>query len=169
MKKRIVNLGDTFGKLTIIAFERSDPRGNRMVRVRCSCPDHTEKVVRLSGLTFEPYSDRQGKWRSPYRSCGCESKRAYREHLEDRVKKLVKRLGRRRGKRFLRKIWQRYQRGNTIEEIAARQRLEAPLILEAVRLFNKTHPNPVGGAIPRGTKAYGEWMSRDEDMNKDLE
>lgn len=55
--------------------------------------------------------------------------------------------------------------------IAARQRLEPPLILEAVRLFNKTQPNPVpvGGAIPRVTKAYGAWMSRDEDMNKDLD
>jgi len=76
MKKQVVEVGARFGKLTVLGFAGSDSRGNQLVDVRCNCPRETLKTVRLANLTFEPYGDKNGKWRQPSRSCGCESKLA---------------------------------------------------------------------------------------------
>jgi len=82
MKKRTVEIGAEFGHLVVIGFAGSDRCGHQLVRVRCSCRQMTEKTVRLSDLTFKPYTDKSGRLRLPYRSCGCESKYAYLDYLE---------------------------------------------------------------------------------------
>lgn len=142
MRKRAIQVGERFGKLEVIGLEPSDARGNQMVRVRCSCPDQTEKLMRLSSLTFEPFYDRGGKLRQPYRSCGCESKRAYRDHLEQRAAGLERKFGR----KVLRRIWNNYQYGRSINAIAAARKLPPEVILAVIRRYNRKRRHPRRGA-----------------------
>ena len=128
MKKTQIEIGERFGKLTVIGFEPSDAHGNQYVRVKCSCQKDTEKRMRATALTMEPYEDRNGKWRLPHRSCGCESKRAYQEYWEKRargIRKLVRQ-----------KIWRHCQDGTRIDRIAVKFNLPVPLIFAIARVYN---------------------------------
>jgi hypothetical protein len=149
MPRAHVQVGDQFGNLTVIDLAGSDERGNQLVRVRCSCLNRTEKTVRLSGLTFKPYYDGSGKERKPYRSCGCESKRAHRDFWELRARRLKARIRR--------SIWAACQQGKTLDELTNRYELPAGVILAACRLYNRKHPARLIPAIPYGSKAASEW------------
>jgi hypothetical protein len=148
MRKSPVEVGDKFGKLVVIGHAASDSRGNQRVVVRCSCSQRTEKTVRLSGLTFLPYTDNKGKARKPYRSCGCESKLAYLEYLESRARGIRKKVKR--------EIWVAHQSGMRFHELARQFSLPSELVSAICRLYNQRGPAPVAGAIPRGSKALKE-------------
>jgi hypothetical protein len=150
VNKREVELGSRFGLLTVIGKAGTDKRGNQLVRVRCDCPDHTEKVVRLAALTCKTYVGKDGKTRKPLRSCGCASKAAYREYWEMRAAGL--------GKRAQRALWESHQKGETFKEIALRSNLPPGVVAAACRLYNQGNPKPICGAIPHNTKAYWEYF-----------
>ena len=155
MQKSRVQVGDEFGKLVVIGLAESDAHGNQQVTVRCSCPAQTEKTVRLTGLTFEAYTDKNGKLRSPYRSCGCESKRAHREYWELRARGIRKKAQKR--------IWKAHQDGLNFKQLAEKFRLPAGVISAICRLYHASHPGYVGGSIPKGSKALEEWIRAIED------
>jgi hypothetical protein len=155
MPRAEVKIGAQFGRLIVIGLADSDAGGNQRVIVKCSCK--TEKTVRLSNLTFESYVDKNGKVRNPYRSCGCESKRAHTKFWELRAWRL--------GAQSRQKIWKEYQKGHSHEVLARRYRLPPGVILAAIRIQNRKHPAKLSPAIPKWTKASREW---DESHGGDL-
>jgi hypothetical protein len=149
MEKKQIRMGTRFGRLTVIGNEDSDRHGNQYVTVRCSCIDHTVKRMRATALTMEQYVDKNGKIRLPHRSCGCESKRAYREYWDKRaagIRKLVRR-----------QVWLAYQKTPQFTVVATRFNLPAQLISAIVRLYNWNHDASKFSAIPRDSKARREW------------
>lgn len=128
MKKTQIEIGERFGRLTVIGYEPSDAHGNQYVRVRCSCWEKTEKRMRATALTMQAYEDRHGKLRLPHRSCGCKSKEAYREYWEKRargIRKLVRQ-----------KIWKMCQERLSIEKVEKEFNLPRPLILAIAQLYH---------------------------------
>lgn len=156
MKKREVDIGDEFGMLVVIALAGSDHRGNQLVRVRCSCPNQTEKIVRLTDLTHAPYVDAHRKVRQPRRSCGCEARRFNREFWDARAKKF-----RMRDKR---RIWRLYQQLGNMRRVAERVSLPQGLVAAICRQYYAVHPERYGGAIPKGSQAYREWGYREDEL-----
>lgn len=78
VKATVVNIGDTYGRLTIISdfFYKSFPNGSKAKFVECVCECGTERVIRLGSLTNKT---------NPTRSCGClqqEAIKNLRESLE---------------------------------------------------------------------------------------
>jgi hypothetical protein len=78
-------------KLRVLEHLASDSGGNQRVLVRCEwfvngrrCD--TEKPMRATDMTRQPYEDRNGKPRLPHRSCGCQSKLANQIYWENRAK-----------------------------------------------------------------------------------
>lgn len=170
MKPKHVNMGDRYGKLVIVGYDEPDKRGNQRVRVRCECG--TEKTVRLANLTFTPFRDQHGKLRKPARSCGCDSKAENNRFYEERALKLEeackKRNGKSRRKRtrknILKRIWIAHQQGASFSELAERFRLEERLVQAACRVYNRRCPQPVCGAIPKGSKAFYSYLGDDDDL-----
>jgi hypothetical protein len=145
MKKRSFTLGQRISgsKLTVVGFEQSDRHGNQRVTVRCDCGN--EKAMRATTLTMGPRWDKDGKERRPHRSCGCESKRAYRNHLEVRAAGIRKKVRR--------EIWLAHQEGKSFKQLAAEYpRLDAPVISAIVRLYNRNHDASKISAIPKDSK-----------------
>jgi hypothetical protein len=110
-KKIEVELGSVYGRLTVIGFTGSDAHRKSMVVVRCSCPAATEKAVRVSRLTMEPYVDGRGKLRLPTRSCGCEAKEAFKQNIQYKASCVppAKRI----------EIWSEFQCHQPVQKIAA--------------------------------------------------
>jgi hypothetical protein len=110
--------------------------------------------MRATALTLLPYEDRNGKLRLPHRSCGCESRRAYREYWENRasgIRKLIRR-----------KVWLAYQNTGDLGVVANEFKLPKPLAYAMVRLYNwkqlrAKHPHFKIGAIPQGSNAKEDW------------
>ena len=159
MRKTQIPIGTRFGKLTVIECAESDKHGNQYVLVSCSCVDHTVKRMRATALTLLPYEDRNGKARLPHRSCGCESRRAYREYWQKRasgIRKLVRR-----------NVWRAYQNTPDAGVVANEFKLPKPLIFAMVRIYNwkqlrSKHGHSRGSAIPQGSKAREEWDRKQE-------
>jgi len=155
MRKTQILIGARFGKLTVIGYAESDKHGNQYVLVSCRCIDHTVKRMRATALTLIPYEDKNGKARLPHRSCGCESRRAYREYWENRasgIRKLIRR-----------KVWFAYQKTADLGAIANAFKLPKPLAYAMVRLYTRQqvrakHPHYRLAAIPKGSKAGEEWL-----------
>jgi hypothetical protein len=149
MQRKHLEIGTRFGKLTVIGNEESDRHGNQYVLVRCSCFEKTVKRMRATALTMGQYVDKNGKIRLPHRSCGCESKRAYREYWEKRAAGIRKRVRR--------QIWLAYQKAPQFAVVAIQFNLPAQLISAVVRLYNWNHDASQFSAIPRDSKARREW------------
>jgi hypothetical protein len=100
-----------------------------MVLVRCSCPAATEKAVRASRLTMEPYEDPTGKLRLPTRSCGCEAKEAFRQNIQYKASCVppAKKI----------EIWSAYQYQLPIQRIAADYGQDIYTTWQVIRDTNK--------------------------------
>jgi hypothetical protein len=146
MEKRAFKIGERIpgSLLTVTMFAESDRHGNQRVQVRCDCG--TVKIMRATALTMKTSVDANGKIRKPHRSCGCESKNAYRRYLNDRAKGIRKKVRR--------DIWLDYQHGISFAELAARYpRLDVPVITAIVRLYNRNRHVSRGSTVIRGSKA----------------
>lgn len=152
MNKRKIPIGEKFGQLTVIEAAGTDTRGNQLVRVRCDCPEETEKVVRLAALTSKAYIGKDGRKRKPLRSCGCLAKAAHRKYWEKRAAGL--------GRRAMRALWAQHQSGKTFTEIGLRSELPPQVVAAACRIYNNYHPKPICGAIPQGSQAYWEYQRK---------
>lgn len=148
MRKRPFTLGQRIpkSKLTIVGFAESDRHGNQRVTVECDCG--RKKTMRATALTMKATYDRNGKERKPHRSCGCESKRAYRNHLDDRATGIRKKVRR--------AIWLAHQEGLNFKQLAVRfPRLDEAVISAIVRLYNSDHDPSRKSAMPKHSKARG--------------
>ena len=145
MKKRSFKIGERIpgSLLTVTALAESDRHGNQRVKVRCICG--TEKTMRATALTMKATRDKNGKERKPHRSCGCESRRAYRDFLDNRAPGIRKKVRR--------DIWLAHQEGKTFSQLAARYpRLDAPVISAIIRLYNRDHDASKMSTIPKDSK-----------------
>jgi hypothetical protein len=130
VKKKAVRIGARFGMLIVIGRADSDARGNQRVCVRCDCGK--EKTVRTANLYMQPYRDRNGKLRAPVRSCGCQSRRAYREILERRARG-VKQKTRKR-------LHRAFSRGYGLSWISQNYRLPSEVVSALYQDWRATHP-----------------------------
>jgi hypothetical protein len=150
MKKRSFTIGQRIpgSKLVVNAFAESDAHGNQRIEVVCDCGN--KKIMRATALTMKSTWDRNGKERKPHRSCGCESKRAYTNHLDDRATGIRKKVRR--------DVWLAHQKGKTFAQLAVQfPRLDVPVISAIVRLYNRKHGPSKTSAIPKGSRA--KWLS----------
>ena len=146
MEKRVFTIGERIpgSLLTVTMFAESDRHGNQRVQVRCNCG--TVKIMRATALTMRTTVDANGKIRKPHHSCGCESKEAYRKHLNDRARGIRKRVRR--------QIWLDHQYGMSFQQLAVNYpALGVPVITAIVRLYNRNHDASKISAIPKDSKA----------------
>jgi len=146
MKKRTFTIGEQLpgSLLTVTGLAESDRHGNQRVKVLCTCG--TEKIMRATALTMKTTEDRNGKVRKPHRSCGCKSKRAYRDYVDNRAAGIRKKVQR--------QIWLDHQEGKSFIQLAAEYpSLGAPVISAIVRQYNRNHDASKKSAIPKDSKA----------------
>ena len=100
--------------------------------------------MRATALTMKATRDKNGKERKPHRSCGCESRRAYRDFLDNRAVGIGQ---------IQRQIWLAHQEGKTFKQLAAQYpRPDVPVISAIVRLYDRDHDASRMSAIPRDSK-----------------